>query len=90
MPSLPHDVEVIPLATHRDERGWLTEIYRQKWPVGVQPCQWNATFSDANVLRGVHVHYKHTDYLVLLRGRSVRRALRCAAEIADASHVVRF
>ena len=69
MPSLPHDVEVIPLATHRDERGWLTEIYREKWPVGVQPCQWNATFSDANVLRGVHVHYKHTDYLVLLRGR---------------------
>ena len=56
MPSLPHDVEVIPLATHRDERGWLTEIYREKWPVGVQPCQWNATFSDANVLRGVHVH----------------------------------
>lgn len=69
MPSLPHDVEIIPLTTHRDERGWLTEIYREKWPVGVQPCQWNATSSDANVLRGVHVHYKHTDYLVLLRGR---------------------
>ena len=69
MPSLPHEVEIIPLTMHRDERGWLTEIYRQKWPVGIQPCQWNATFSDANVLRGVHVHYKHTDYLVLLRGR---------------------
>ena len=69
MPNLPHDVEIIPLTTHRDERGWLTEIYREKWPVGIQPCQWNATASDANVLRGVHVHYKHTDYLVLLRGR---------------------
>ena len=52
MPSLPHDVEVIPLTMNRDERGWLTEIYREKWPVGIQPCQWNATFSEANVLRG--------------------------------------
>jgi len=67
--SLPLGVEIISLITHRDERGWLTEIYRQKWPVGIQPCQWNATSSDTNVLRGVHVHYKHTDYLVLLRGR---------------------
>ena len=35
------------------------------------PCQWAATLSQANVLRGVHVHHRHHDYLVLLRGDSV-------------------
>jgi dTDP-4-dehydrorhamnose 3,5-epimerase len=54
---------------HRDERGSVTEIFRQEWPASIRPCQWNVAYSEANVLRGVHVHYKHIDYLVLLRGR---------------------
>ncbi len=67
--NLPHGVRLTPLTTHRDERGSVTEIFRDEWSVGVAPCQWNATMSQPNVLRGVHVHYKHHDYLVLLRGK---------------------
>jgi dTDP-4-dehydrorhamnose 3,5-epimerase len=67
--NLPVGVELIPLKTHADARGSLTEIFRDEWCEGFHPCQWNVTFSHANVLRGVHVHYKHSDYLVLLQGR---------------------
>src|SRR3972149_5305605 len=67
--DLPHGVSLTPLRMHRDERGWLTEIFRDEWGGGVAPCQWNATMSQRNVLRGVHVHHKHQDYLVLLRGK---------------------
>ena len=67
--AFPDGVQLTALRMNRDERGWLAEIFRDEWRVGAQPCQWNATLSHANVLRGVHVHYKHVDYLVLLRGR---------------------
>jgi dTDP-4-dehydrorhamnose 3,5-epimerase len=67
--QVPEGVQLIPLTMHRDERGWVTEIFRDEWNVGVAPCQWNATVSEGNVLRGVHVHHKHHDYLVVLRGR---------------------
>jgi dTDP-4-dehydrorhamnose 3,5-epimerase len=59
----------IQLSTHRDGRGTLTEIYRQDWPDVASPVQWNFVRSEANVLRGVHVHVTHVDYLVALRGR---------------------
>src|SRR5258708_1455482 len=58
------------LATHRDERGWLCEIFRQEWPTGVAPVQWNAVRSAAGVLRGVHVHVRHIDHIALLQGRA--------------------
>ncbi len=32
------------------------------------PVQWNAVHSSANVLRGVHVHRRHADYLTLVSG----------------------
>lgn len=66
--ALPAGVRMVPLTAHRDHRGWLSEIYRQHWATGVTPCQWNATFSEANVLRGVHVHPLHNDYLVVAQG----------------------
>jgi dTDP-4-dehydrorhamnose 3,5-epimerase len=67
--DLPHGVQLNALKMHRDERGWLTEIYRDDWRLGMRSCQWNATYSQDNVLRGLHVHHKHNDYLILLRGR---------------------
>ncbi len=30
--------------------------------------QWNLVQSESNVLRGVHVHVKHIDYLVVIKG----------------------
>ncbi len=64
-----HGVRFTPLMMHRDDRGTFTEIFRDEWDSGVRPCQWNATMSRPNVLRGVHVHRKHHDYLVVVSGR---------------------
>ena len=67
--DLPDGVLLHPLKSHADERGSLTEIFCESWAIDIRLCQWNVTFSNANVLRGLHVHQKHRDYLVLLRGQ---------------------
>ena len=70
--ALPLGVSLRALATHRDRRGSLTELFRAEWETGTTttPAQWNFVESEARVLRGVHAHFRHSDYLVLLRGRS--------------------
>lgn len=68
--SLPHDLRLLPLEPHRDDRGTFTELYRKEWQTGVEPVQWNAVHSEAGVLRGVHVHPRHDDYLTVVRGRA--------------------
>src|SRR5262249_30229938 len=55
--------------SHVDGRGSLTEIFRSEWPGTFHPLQWNYVRSEPNVLRGVHVHFRHHDYLVLVEGR---------------------
>jgi dTDP-4-dehydrorhamnose 3,5-epimerase len=67
---LPRDVRVIPLEPHGDERGTFIELFRAEWPTGVEPIQWNLVHSKAGVLRGVHVHPCHDDYLTVVRGRA--------------------
>ena len=59
---------VMPLTTHRDDRGALTELLRVSWQDSPAPVQWNTVTSEANVLRGVHVHRVHWDYFFLLSG----------------------
>jgi dTDP-4-dehydrorhamnose 3,5-epimerase len=66
--SLPHDVRLSPLVPHRDERGTFVELFREEWETGVHPVQWNAVDSEQGVLRGVHVHLRHDDYLAVIRG----------------------
>lgn len=61
-------VRLRPLTMNQDPRGVLTEIFRSEWDTGIQPVQWNSVESSRNVLRGVHAHIRHHDYLVLLRG----------------------
>ena len=68
--TLPAGTLLRPLTTHPDARGTFTELYREEWDTGVRPVQWNAVASEAGVLRGVHVHVKHADYLTLVRGRA--------------------
>jgi dTDP-4-dehydrorhamnose 3,5-epimerase len=67
---LPKGVIVRALVPHEDERGCFTEIFRDEWGLGVQPMQWNAVRSEAGTLRGVHVHLRHADYLVVPIGRA--------------------
>jgi dTDP-4-dehydrorhamnose 3,5-epimerase len=69
--ALPHDVGLTPLTPHRDERGTFTELFREEWGTGVGPVQWNAVESEAGVLRGVHVHPRHDDYLTVIRGCAI-------------------
>jgi dTDP-4-dehydrorhamnose 3,5-epimerase len=66
--SMPLGVRVTALASHPDERGDFTELHRLEWETEVAPVQWNAVRSAARVLRGVHVHVRHDDYLVVFEG----------------------
>ena len=54
---------------HADHRGELTELFRAEWQTGPTPVQWNFGRSQPNVLRGVHVHPRHDDYLIVLQNR---------------------
>ena len=67
---LPDGVEVLRLQPHPDERGVFTELFRDSWGLAVAPVQWNAVRSERNVLRGVHVHWRHSDFLTVVAGRA--------------------
>lgn len=67
---LPDGVAVRPLTMHADHRGVFTEIHRREWDTAIDPIQWNVVRSEAGVLRGVHVHPRHTDYLLVIEGRA--------------------
>ncbi|MBI4446860.1 MAG: dTDP-4-dehydrorhamnose 3,5-epimerase family protein [Acidobacteria bacterium] len=69
-PLLPVGVEVRSLSMHPDDRGVFTEIFRKEWNTRVVPIQWNMVRSEKGVLRGVHVHIRHDDYLVVASGRA--------------------
>ena len=56
------------LAPHDDSRGCFTEIYRDSWQSDFRSIQWNLVTSRAQTLRGVHVHKRHHDYLMVLSG----------------------
>jgi dTDP-4-dehydrorhamnose 3,5-epimerase len=65
---LPAGVARVAIAAHVDERGSLRELFRASWGTGVDPVQWNLGRSAAGVLRGVHCHLHHADYLMVLDG----------------------
>ena len=67
---LPAGVRITGLVPHRDERGEFTEVYRREWDTGIAPVRWNAVRSRATVLRGVHVHPRHDDYLLAYEGEA--------------------
>ena len=69
--KLPLDVRLLDLQPHADGRGRLTEIFRCEWNLPADPIQWNLVSSEAGVLRGVHVHPRHDDYLLLAAGSAV-------------------
>ena len=56
------------LKQHGDPRGVLVEIYRDDWVAPDRFRQWNLVRSEANALRGVHVHHGHYDYLHVIEG----------------------
>lgn len=56
------------LTPRADERGTLHELFRADWELSEIPLQWNLVSTRANTLRGVHVHFNHDDYLIVLSG----------------------
>ena len=88
--SLPAGLLLRPLEPHSDDRGTFIELFRREWETEVEPIQWNAVHSEAGVLRGVHVHPRHDDYLTVVRGRAIigLRDLRDDSETAGATACV--
>lgn len=66
--ALPDGVRVVPIETHRDDRGFVGELIRAGATPGL--LQWTVTRSRPGVLRGVHVHLKRWDHYVVLEGHS--------------------
>jgi dTDP-4-dehydrorhamnose 3,5-epimerase len=69
--ALPDGVRVMPLTMHPDNRGDLTEIYRNEWHDTPLPVQWMVSRTKANVLRGVHAHARHWDYYCVAEGEII-------------------
>jgi dTDP-4-dehydrorhamnose 3,5-epimerase len=67
---LPSGVELQRLEPHADARGVFTELFRDSWELPVAPVQWNAVRSEPGVLRGVHAHWRHADYLTVVAGKA--------------------
>jgi dTDP-4-dehydrorhamnose 3,5-epimerase len=68
-----HDIDgvsVIELTMYPDDRGVFTEVFRESWGVNVSPVQWNVVRSNRGVFRGVHVHPRHDDYLIVVSGHA--------------------
>jgi dTDP-4-dehydrorhamnose 3,5-epimerase len=65
-------VHLVPLVSHEDERGSVTEVYRRGWiPEMREALQANLSISKANVLRGLHLHRKQADYWCVLFGTAI-------------------
>ena len=58
------------LRPYADDRGLFTELCARSGS-GPAPVQWNAVRPDAGVLRGVHWHRVHADYLTVVGGTLV-------------------
>jgi dTDP-4-dehydrorhamnose 3,5-epimerase len=65
--ALPVGVKIAQLTTHPDDRGELTEIFRNAWHDSPLPVQWIVNRMRANVLSGMHV-YGRWRYLCTVRG----------------------
>jgi dTDP-4-dehydrorhamnose 3,5-epimerase len=66
----PVGVLVMELTSHGDERGSLTEAFRQSWLPEDAPAmvQSNLSHSRAGVLRGLHAHRRQADFWCVLQG----------------------
>ena len=82
---MPPGVRLRALPTFSDARGMLAEFFRADWPEAIAPVQWVTVVSAANVLRGVHVHVRHSDWLVVSGRPAAGRAARPARRLAGAA-----
>lgn len=60
--------DLVPIS---DGLGSSSEIYRSEWFKGEPPVQWNSVASLPGVLRGVHCHVKHDDFITVTQGELI-------------------
>ena len=65
-----HGLELRPLTMNRDARGAFTEIFCDSWQLPIAPVQWSLVTSKARVLRGMHLHVRHDEYITVIQGRA--------------------
>ena len=68
--SLLEGVRLRLLTVNKDPRGSITEVFYDTWGVGIDPAQWSVVESRARVLRGMHLHLGHDEYICVIRGRA--------------------
>lgn len=61
-------VDLLWLTPQDDQRGCFLELVRNAWLEPHVPLQWNLVVSGPSVLRGMHWHESHTDYLAVVGG----------------------
>jgi dTDP-4-dehydrorhamnose 3,5-epimerase len=89
-PHLIGDVWLAPLKSHPDSRGSFTELFRPEWQDGFHSLQWNVVRSVGHIMRGMHVHVRHADYVVVLEGTALigLRDLRKGSPAENVADVV--
>ena len=63
-----HGVQLKKLKENRDERGTFTEVFREDWGLPIDARQWSLVESRAGTLRGMHVHARHDETVLVVRG----------------------
>lgn len=69
--ALPDGVVLMPLKSHADHRGDLTEVFRNEWHSSPLPAEWTVNRAQANALRGVHVRRRSWTYACAIAGEVV-------------------
>lgn len=57
-----------PLAPHADARGRFTEVFCDHWASSIDPAQWSVVVSRAGAFRGMYLHRRHDEYLMVVAG----------------------
>lgn len=64
-------VRLVDVDIHADARGAFAEVFRHEWFPGASPMvQANLSHSNANVVRGMHVHRRQADVWIPVDGQA--------------------
>ncbi len=58
-----------PLEAHDDERGEFVEVFADHWHSSIDPHQWSVVRSWAGTLRGMHLHRRHAELVMVIHGQ---------------------
>ena len=68
--ELPHGACLRRLHLQTDERGSFLEVFYNTWGLGIEPAQWSLVRSQAGVMRGMHFHQRHEEYIAVVEGHA--------------------